>query len=149
MWSSRLFIIGSWVVFGNLVVLPSTFAYEAIVETIPVPYEVVQLVGDTQTSKVVLGELQDAPEMFELVINATSTLALEVRAIPTGNTQPIFSGIIIKQKAIRGIEEVARMSATDATWDRLVDSSTGLPYLAGPYFSETVTPGTYRIEVRR
>lgn len=143
----RIFLISSCLVFGSTLMPAVTFGYEAVLETVPVPYDVIRLGGDGQTIPIILGELLDAPEMFELVVDATSTLTLGVRAVPASEPQPIFSVLIIKQKEIRGIEEVARLSATDVSWNRLVDGSTGLPYLNGPNFSETITPGTYRIEV--
>lgn len=123
------------------------FGYQAVTETVPVPYEVITLVSDREGQQTIRGELEDAPEMFELVITATSTLTVEIRALPVPKEILTLSGIIIKQKEIRGIEEIARLKATAANWNQLVDGATGLPYLAGPYFSETVTPGTYRIEV--
>lgn len=124
-----------------------SFAYDAVVETVPVPYEVVELLGDYQLNKTVLGELENAPEMYEIKIEATSTLAVELRAVPMAETESTFSGIIIRQKETRGIEEVARLEAREAKWNRLLDGQTGLPYLAGSFYSETVSPGTYRIEV--
>lgn len=133
--------LSTWLVPTSLV------AYDATVEPVLVPYEAVRIVIDTQATKVILAELKDSPEMYEIVVDATSTLAVDIRAVPTTGTQPTFTGIIIKQKEIRGIEAVARLSATDASWKQLIDHATGLPYLAGPYFNETLTPGTYQIEV--
>lgn len=147
MLSLRLFIITSLYILLIGLFTSSVFAYEVILEDVTIPYEAVQLLGNHQQTKIILGELQDVPEMYEVVIEATSTLSIAIRAVPKKDQQPVFSSIIIKQKEIRGIEEIARLSATDATWNRLVDRSTGLAFLSGPNFTGTVTPGTYKIEV--
>lgn len=143
----RLLIISTFAFVSAGLVPTIAFAYQVSVPLVSVPYEVTPLLYNNGVTQVILGELQDVPEMFEIIVEATSTLRIEMKAVPTAAEQPTFSGIIIKQKEIRGIEEVARLSATDAVWNEMVDAATGLLYLAGPVFSETVTPGTYRIEV--
>lgn len=143
----RFFSIGLCAIMSTWLFPVEAHAYQANLETVSVPYDVTSLLYNDGVTQVILGELQDVPEMFEIIVDATSTLTVDLRAVPTAGTQPTFGGIIIKQKEIRGIEEVARLSATAATWDEAVDDATGLTYLAGPKFGEIVTPGTYRIEV--
>ncbi len=128
--------------------LPVTQAFEALEETVPTQYEVITI-QNPEIEQLILGELTDAPEMFEIVSDVPFTLTAEIRAIPntSGATLPQLSGIIIRQKEIRGVEEVARLNSSDAPWTVQTDLDSGLVYQAGPYFSESVDAGTYRIEV--
>ena len=138
-----IFFTLSFVVF-----LPITNAFQAFEESVPTQYEVITI-QNAETEQLILGELTDAPEMFEIFSETPFTLTAEIRAIPntSGATLPQLSGIIIRQKEIRGVEEVARLNASDALWTVVTDPDSGLVYQAGSYFSESVEAGTYRIEV--
>lgn len=127
---------------------PVAHAFVAIEETVPTQYEIITI-QNPEIEQLLLGELTDAPEMFEIVSEVPFTLTAEIRAIPntSGTSLPQLSGIIIRQKEIRGVEEVARLNSSDAPWTALTDPDSGLVYQAGPYFSEPVDAGTYRIEV--
>jgi hypothetical protein len=123
-------------------------AFEAVLETVPTQYEVITI-QNPETEQLILGELDDAPEMFEIVSETPFTLTAEIRAVPDNSSgaQPLFNGILIRQKEIRGVEEIARLNAVESTWTVVTDTATGLKYHAGPYFSEQVEAGTYRIEI--
>jgi hypothetical protein len=123
-------------------------AFDAVIETFPIQYEVVTI-QNPETEQLILGELTDAPEMYEIVSETPFTLTAEIRAIPdsVNGLAPQLSGIVIRQKEIRGVEEIARLNAADVPWTVVSDKSTGLKYQAGPYFSTPVDAGTYRIEV--
>jgi hypothetical protein len=122
-------------------------AYDVSVETVPEQYEVIQLSGDPEHKQTILGELSNAPEMYEVKSDHDFTLTVEIRAVPGDLARPQFSGIIVRQKEQLGVEEVARMKAIDAAWTSISDGTTGLVYQAGPFFSEKVKAGTYHIEV--
>lgn len=122
-------------------------AYQVLTQTVDVPYEVVTISGDPTIQQSILGELDGSPEMFEIVSETPFVLTAEIRAVPGTVATPDFGGIIIRQKEIRGVEEVARLKAADAGWTVIVDPSTGLRYQAGPFYSEAVPAGMYRIEV--
>lgn len=123
-------------------------AFEATWHTVPTAYEVVSILNP-ETEQLILGELDGDPEMFEIFSETPFILTTEIRAVPnkTANTLPAFSGIIIKQKELRGVEEVSRLQSADADWSVMTDNATGLKYQAGPYFSEAMASGTYRIEI--
>lgn len=123
-------------------------AFTAVTEIVPTQYEVVTI-QNPEIEQLILGELDGDPEMFEIFSERPFILTTEIRAIPdkTSNNLPVFSGIIIRQKELRGVEEIARLGSTDAAWSVLTDNATGLKYQAGPYFSEEMASGTYRIEV--
>ena len=125
----------------------AVFAYDVSLQTIDVPYDVVPLTGDPEHTERILGELNNAPEMYEVKSDTDFTLTVEIRAVPGELAVPEFSGIIVRQKEQLGVEEVARMKAKDASWTQVVDGTTGLVYQSGPYWSEKVKAGTYHIEV--
>ena len=110
-------------------------------------YDVVTITGEPEQQQILLGELDNAPEMYEIKSDTDFTLTAEIRAVPGDGEKPEFAGIIVRQKEVLGVEEVARMKASDATWAPVRDSTTGLVYLSGPFFSEKVKAGTYHIEV--
>lgn len=126
---------------------PVTSAYQAIYEAVTVPYELVTIVGDPNVQQSILGELSGSPEMFEIVSDVPFVLSAEIRALQGGPETLDFNGIVIRQKELRGVEEVARLKATDAEWSAIIEPATGLLYRAGPFYSEEVPAGTYRIEV--
>lgn len=123
-------------------------AFDAVLETVPNQYEVVTI-QNPETEQLILGELEDAPEMYEIVSETPFTLTAEIRAVPypASTIVPQFSGIIIKQKEIRGVEEIARLKAEESNWTVVSDNATGLNYQAGPFYSEPLEAGTYRIEI--
>lgn len=122
-------------------------AYTAVVEPVSLQYEVVTVGESPAVMRSILGELEGSPEMFEITSDVEFMLTVEIRAIADAGVVPELGGIIIRQKEPRGVEEVARLQSTDADWLPVVDKKTGLPYLAGPFWSESVPAGTYRIEV--
>lgn len=145
---NRLFCVGSLICVALLCSVATVQAYQATLEPVTVPYEVVSITGNPEIEQSLLGELEGSPEMFEIVSEKEFTLTVEVRAVPNATeVVPTVGGIIIRQKEKRGVEEVARLKSTDVAWNALTDGVTGLRYLAGPFYSEKVPAGTYRIEV--
>ena len=138
-----------WVGLAACLVMPTSlvWGYEVSVETVDTPYEVVVLGGDPERKHTILGELNNSPEMYEITSDAVFTLTVEIRAVPNAGSVPQFSGIIIRQKEQLGVEEVARLTAAEASWSVVSDGTTGLRYQSGPFFSQEVPAGTYRIEV--
>lgn len=133
--------------FTFLLFVPQSFAYEVSVQTIDTPYEIVILDGDPEREQIILGNLANVPEMYEVTSDAPFELSVEIRAVPSTVMPPQFSGIVVKQKETLGVEEVARLKATESVWSVVTDRVTGLRYQAGPFFSQRVPAGTYRIEV--
>lgn len=126
----------------------SAFAYVATSHTLSTPYDIVTISTEELGQQYFLGSLEDFPEMFEVVLEATSTLTLAIRAVPTEDQKtPQLSGIVIRDKAVRGVEEIARLKADEASWLPVRDTLSGLVYLTGGKFEAEVPPGTYRIEV--
>jgi len=72
---------------------------------------------------------------------------VEIRVPDIEGVVKNISGIIIKEKNTGGVEEVSRLSASDATWDPIYEYFDGNSYLLGPSFESRVQAGVYRIEV--
>jgi hypothetical protein len=127
--------------------LPVVASAYQVIEHIPAEqYEVQSLEGDPQDKRTLIGTLKDAPIMYEILSDHDFTLALDVRAVPT-STPPQFSVIVVRVQQPRGVEEVTRLQQSAATWTQVSDPTSGLPYLAGPSYSEVLPAGTYQIEV--
>lgn len=133
-------------VFG-LLFSGSALAFESVSPEFSVQYEIVTI-ENPEVKQLILGELADSPEMYEITTDSPFLLTLEIRALPNDNQViPDLNGIIIKQKEIRGVEEVARLEAKTADWSLQLDKKTGLHYLQGPSISKQLEPGTYRFEI--
>jgi hypothetical protein len=126
---------------------PTAHAFTVSEPTFVTPYQVITISGEPEQQQIFLGELDNAPEMYEIKSKTDFTLTAEIRSIPGETAKPDFSGIIVRQKEVLGVEEVARMKATDSAWTPVRDKVTGLVYQSGPFFSQKVKAGTYHIEV--
>jgi len=123
-------------------------AYNAVSQTLLVPYEILPVNIEVAGQQYFLGELDGFPEMYEIVFEATTTLSLAIRAVDDSGSDSLkLSGLIIRDKTVRGVEEIARLRADDALWEEARDPVSALTYFAGSDFLEEVPPGTYRIEV--
>ena len=128
-------------------VTPLVRAYEVSVPDALLPYEVMVQEGSPEREHLILGTLNGDPVMYEITSDVQFTLTVEIKALPGGKAQPQFSGIIVRQNEDLGVAEVARQRATETNWPPVRDKVTGLTYQAGPFWSESVPAGTYRIEV--
>ncbi len=124
----------------------SVSAYSVQVHDLAEQYEILTLPGSASEQQIVVGELRDYPHMVELVSDEPFFLTASVRAVP-GTSSPQFGGIVVQVLEPRGVAEVARLKASDATWTEEVDTVSALPYLVGPAFAGEVPAGTYRIEI--
>lgn len=123
----------------------TAFAYQATTFVPTVPYEVYEIDGFPEVERVFLGELQDFPDMYQFQSDVAFLLTVTLDAVPSEST-PLFSGIVIRDVE-SGVEEVARLRATEATWDVVRDQVTRLERLQGPVYQAELPAGTYRIEV--
>jgi hypothetical protein len=131
-----------------MLVVPHTvvYGYTLVAHESLVPYEVLTLSTEPGQQHIVAGTLNDYPQMIEMTSDEAFFLDVAIRGIP-GTSTPDFSGIVIRVLEPRGVAEVARLRASEASWETVTDPLSALPYLAGPSFSGEVASGTYRIEV--
>ena len=127
----RLFFFCSFLLIG----VP-TQAYEVISHETKVPYDIFNIEAPASIQQFFIGSLQDFPEMYEINSENSFLLNIEIRALPNKSVEkPDFNLIIVRQKD-RGVEEVARLSSLETPWPKKRDRTTGLPYLAGNFFSQ-------------
>jgi len=113
-------------------------------ETVADVYEV----SDPEISRAFYGELDDFPHTFQ--IRATSSFRLYVQVLEPDreDAQNDHAGIIIRERDDgRGVEEVARLRPSEASWESFYEFFGGDSYLEGPEFNQEVGPGVYRVEV--
>ena len=138
---SRLFFLVA------LLVLPSSaFAYTVTSHEIVTPYEVLPLELDLENRQIIIGELNGYPEMVEFTISEELPLSVSIFGLP-GSSTPNFGGIIVRVVQPRGVEEIARIKAAEATWEAVREPISKLNFLVGPEYFGTVASGTYRVEV--
>jgi hypothetical protein len=65
----------------------------------------------------------------------------------TPGAQKNISGIVLRVQKRGNVNEVSRLSAKTAGWERMRDWWTATSYLRGASFEESMEPGLYRIEV--
>ncbi len=138
---SRLFFLVA------LLALPtSAFAYTVTNHDLITPYEVLPLEIDTNNRQIITGELDGYPEMVEFTVSEELPLSVSIFGLP-GSSTPDFGGIIVRVVQPRGVEEIARIKASEATWESVREPISKLTFLVGPEYFGTVASGTYRVEV--
>ncbi len=92
------------------------------------------------------GTLSDMPHTYALYLDESLEATFEVLVPATKDSEPMHAAIIVKQ-AERGVTEVARLTAEQATWDKRFDFATGDSYLVGSAYTATLEPGIYTVQV--
>lgn len=129
-----------------LCVVPQFAAAQSSFLDFDVPYVVYQI--DTYTDgQWYYSELIDHPEMYGFSLSATTTVHFAIAAVDHTDRAPGFSGILVEDEGQRGVREVGRFLANDASWNVFTDSRTKMEYRTGPRMSTTLGPGEYRVEV--
>lgn len=92
------------------------------------------------------GTLSDMPHTYALYLDESLEAEFEVLVPASKDSSRTHAAIIVKQ-AERGVTEVARLTAEEATWDRRYDFATGDSYLVGSQYVGTLEPGIYTVQV--
>lgn len=103
-------------------------------------------IADSALAQGFFGTLDGFPQTYEIHASETFTLYAHIRTPNLPANTNAVSGIIIKEQK-RGVAEVTRMHATDASWETVRDTLTGNTYREGATFEQELGPGVYRIEV--
>jgi len=127
----------------------SVSAFSPVVTEVAQPYDVVTIDEQAIKAQEYLGELSGFPIMYEVTSDEPFVLQAQVQQRYRAGAEPIaFSLIAIRQNERGGgVTEVARLSQSASDWQRLKDARLGFSLWTGSILSETVEPGTYRIEV--
>jgi hypothetical protein len=120
----------------------------AEVFTTAAPYEPRELSVGTVTDSLWLGELTNYPHLYTFSLPSTTTVQVELRAIPTRQemSSSDLAGILVADTGDGSVREVARLSRT-ANWTVTKDGRSGVTYLARDPFAAKLGPGVYRFEV--
>lgn len=124
----------------------SALAYTVVTHDLTIPYEVLPVTVDASTRQIITGELNGYPEMVEFTVSEETQLPVSIFGLP-GSSTPNFGGIIVRVIEPRGVEEIARIKASEASWAPVKEPVSKLTFLTGPEYLGTIASGTYRIEV--
>ncbi len=131
--------------FVLLLVPGLSFAYAPVFLT-PPEVDSVTTVDDPSILRAYYGTLRDFPHTFRFTFSEPQVLKLQVMEPDSRKATQVMSGIIVREVE-RGVEEVARLSASDAAWNEFYDKKTGDSYRLGGAYQATLEPGTYLFEV--
>jgi hypothetical protein len=110
-------------------------------------YSVIPIEGDTYIERTYLGDLEDAPDLYELKTDVAITLRLQVKQRDSKRSIP-FGLIMVRQNdADGGVEEIVRQNEPLEKWFKERSYVLGMVFLAAPVLEKEIKPGTYRIEV--
>jgi hypothetical protein len=124
-----------------------TQAYTVFETDISQPYEIVPIESTPLIQNSYLGTLEDYPIMYEVTSEESFIFEAQVAQRAGVDMQPLSLLLIRKNDRGGGVSEVVRMTADPAEWTRATDSKLGMTLATSPLVSESVEPGTYRIEV--
>lgn len=124
-------------------------AYQLQVTEIDNPYEVTIIDDDILVKQVFLGELNEAPLMYEFNLVATTTFTFQLSQLHQGIKEPIlFSSILVRQNDKGGgVSEIIRFNTATDSWKRYKDSQLGLILWITDEFNQMLGPGVYRFEI--
>jgi len=143
--SSMRFIFGL-IVFA-LVAIPYGEAHVPSVITQESLHDITEI-SNPEISKAYYGALDGFPQTYAIKSSEPFNLFVEILIPDHEESTPIVSGIIIREVGKSGrVSEVARLLASDATWESFYEPWGGDRYRRGASFEKEVEAGTYRIEV--
>ncbi len=122
-------------------------AYNPITAEPVEAYSVIKVEGDTYVERSYLGDLEDAPDMYEFKTDVAISIRLQVSQRASRKTVP-FGLIMVRQNDTDGgVEEVVRQNESLETWTKVRSNMLGMTFLTAPALEKEIKPGTYRIEV--
>jgi len=133
-----------------LLVLLCPLLVDAHVPVLPefASYDDAKTIVSPDISRAYYGELTSFPHRYEFVIEENNRdLFVEVLVPDIEAAANNIDAIIVKQHDAGYVDEVARLSAKDATWESFYEWFGGDSYRRGPGFEKTVEPGKYILEV--
>jgi hypothetical protein len=134
-------------VFAIWIFLP-TGAQAVTLSEVENPFDIVALPKTIEVPQTHLGELAGFPIMYEVSLDATSTIQAVLQQQYRGDQYTIPFGLMIVRQSERGsVHEVARFNPATDEWTRIRESDLGLTIQSSVQVNEEVGPGLYRIEV--
>jgi hypothetical protein len=130
-----------------LIFLPAA-AHAGVPEpVVPATVADVPVIEDPEMERSYFGLMNSFPHTYELVSGKPFRLFAEIKIPDVPEALDNISAIIIKKTDTGRVEEVGRLYAKDASWERKKDWSSNDWYRIGPIFDEELQAGAYRFEV--
>ena len=124
-------------------------AYELHHTEIPEDFRPMSITLSADEQDVFLGELNEAPILYEAEISEGRSLPLQLFQERVEGAEPIpLSVLIVRQNGGNaGVSEVARFRADNANWSAKKDRATAITFLESDQYAVILEPGSYLIEV--
>lgn len=122
-------------------------AYSPVVVNPERPFDVIAVQGNLQEQQEFLGDLNDFPEMYEVVVTEPIEFAVQVRQSVLNKTEPISLIVVRLDGRGRGVTEVVRLNQLPEEWTKIYNQSLGMSFFQSKQLSFHLVEGTYRIEV--
>lgn len=128
--------------------LPVEYAQAFVPVMVDQEQQDVLLIEELSLSQAFYGSLENFPHTYEIRVQESLPLYVQVRVPDTDEARDVISGILVKQPAKKGrVEEIARMNAKDAAWERVFDMRGGDHYRVGTTYEAVLEPGVYHLQV--
>jgi hypothetical protein len=110
-------------------------------------YAVIPVEGDPYVERTYLGDLEDAPDLYEFSTDVAISVRIQVLQRDSKKAVP-FGLIMVRQNDTDGgVEEIVRLQEPLESWSKERWHMLGMTFLAAPVLQVDIKPGTYRIEV--
>lgn len=123
-------------------------AYNSYVTEVREPYETIPMEQELQEKQVYLGVLEGFPVMYEVQVNATTSLFAQVsQRYQSGIAPRELALMVVRDDEGGGVTEVGRLRPKSDAWTTHKDSTFGMTFSESEAIQKEISPGVYRIEV--
>lgn len=123
-----------------------SYAFSPVIQTPEQPYQAIEI-DALETSHWWLGSLDGFPDLYEFTISEPTSLTLQLSQVGVGETVP-FQLLVVRQNDTNGgVTEVLRQTIPIEEWQSTSMLALGVSLANMPVLTESLEPGTYRVEV--
>ena len=110
-------------------------------------YASIPIEGDMYVVRQYLGDLDNAPDMYEFSTDVAITLKMQLKQRAWKKAAP-FGLMLVRQNDLdNAVVEVVRQNEPLDSWNEVKNYKIGVKLLESPVLEAEILPGTYRIEV--
>ena len=122
-------------------------AFSPVVSEPSIPYEAMIVENtDTFQERILLGDLEQFPDMYELAFDKASDITIQLKQRDTETLSP-FSLLMVKVNEDGSVSEVFRHQTPVEEWSYINDMMLGFNLREDEVLVKSVEAGTYRLEV--
>lgn len=125
----------------------SAQAYNPVTAEPVEAYSVIQIEGDPYIERTYLGDLEDAPDLYEFKTDVAISVRIQVKQRAYKKAVPYGLIMVRQNEADGGVEEIVRQNEPLESWNKDRSHTLGMSFLTAPALQVDIKPGTYRIEV--